>query len=153
MRSGGPSMSRRSQIIGAQAALVALLVLVVYLTLLRPDSTDPLREIEAPGGEQQVQAPDGREGDGNGSAERRGASPGSGGPGGEGGGGTSGGGAWPGGVYADGGGTAAGAGAPGDAGVGVSPPGDQYGDSVETLRSRVKAGSAQANRRTSPANR
>jgi hypothetical protein len=44
-------MSRRPGIIGAQTAAVALLVLIVYMTLLRPESDEPLRGISAPGQE------------------------------------------------------------------------------------------------------
>jgi hypothetical protein len=44
-------MSRRSRIIGAQAVAVAVLVLIVYMTLLRPESDEPLRGISTPGQE------------------------------------------------------------------------------------------------------
>jgi hypothetical protein len=42
-------VSRRSRIVAAQAALVALLVLAVYLWLLQPESTGPLHGIKTPG--------------------------------------------------------------------------------------------------------
>lgn len=41
---------RRRRIVGAQAAAVALLVLLVYVTLLWPQGPSTLRGIEAPGG-------------------------------------------------------------------------------------------------------
>jgi hypothetical protein len=44
-------MSRPSGIIGAQAVAVAVLVLIVYMTLLRPESDEPLRGISTPGQE------------------------------------------------------------------------------------------------------
>ncbi|MGI9020012.1 MAG: hypothetical protein ACR2G3_04800 [Solirubrobacterales bacterium] len=47
---------RRRRIVSVQAAAVALLVMLVYLTLLRPESHGPLRGIQAPGGETQVNA-------------------------------------------------------------------------------------------------
>ena len=50
-------MSRYSRIIGAQAAAVALLVLIVYMTLLRPESDEPLRGISTPGSEERAEGP------------------------------------------------------------------------------------------------
>jgi len=43
-------VSRRGGIVGAQAVAVAFLVLLIYMTLLRPDDPGQLRPIEAPGG-------------------------------------------------------------------------------------------------------
>ena len=48
-------MSTRARIIAAQAAAVAALVLVVYLTLLRDDPSAPIPDIQAPPGGEQVQ--------------------------------------------------------------------------------------------------
>jgi hypothetical protein len=66
---------RRRRIVAAQAATVALLVFVVYMTLLRPDGPDGLRGIEAPGGGTQVDGgPRGGDGEGSerdGERERR----------------------------------------------------------------------------------
>ena len=45
---------RRKRIVGVQVAAVALLVVLVYLTLLRPEGSSPLRVIEAPGGGPEV---------------------------------------------------------------------------------------------------
>jgi hypothetical protein len=44
-------MSRRSWILAAQAVAVAVLVMIVYMTLLRPESDEPLRGISTPGPE------------------------------------------------------------------------------------------------------
>jgi hypothetical protein len=55
-------MSTRPRILAAQGAAVALLVLVVYITLLRPDSTEPLRGISTPGSDQRTEAPSERPG-------------------------------------------------------------------------------------------
>ncbi|MEO8093027.1 MAG: hypothetical protein ABI726_10010 [bacterium] len=51
-------MNPRAWVIGAQGAAVALLVLIVYLTLLRENSGTPLPDIQAPGAEQQAQGPE-----------------------------------------------------------------------------------------------
>jgi hypothetical protein len=58
-------MSTRARIIAAQAAAVAALVLVVYVTLLRDDPNAPIPDIQAPPGGEQVQngaGPDGGDG-------------------------------------------------------------------------------------------
>ncbi len=56
-------MNPRAWVIGAQGAAVALLVLIVYMTLLRGDSGTPLPDIQAPGAEQQAHGPEGGGGD------------------------------------------------------------------------------------------
>jgi hypothetical protein len=40
---------RRSRIVAAQAVVVGLLMIVVFVTLLRPDASNPLFEITTPG--------------------------------------------------------------------------------------------------------
>jgi hypothetical protein len=126
-------MRGRWTIIGAQAATVALLVLIVYVTLLRPESTDPLRGIETPGSDQRADAPpheDGGSGHG-------------------GGGGANGGGAG-----------ASGAGAIGVHGgvettgtpvARLTPRGDQYSDSVSELLTKVAAADPAAGSGAAPA--
>jgi hypothetical protein len=110
-------VNRRAVIIGVQTAAVALCVVIVYITLLRPDSTAPLHGIQAP--------PDGKppradvthrhegphkpdEGRAHGAA---------------------------GGVGTAGGG--AGAGIVGAVAPATTPTGDQYSDAVSLLLSRV----------------
>jgi hypothetical protein len=45
---------RRSRIVAAQAVLVGVLLVVVYLTLLRPEDGPPLFGVDAPGRELEV---------------------------------------------------------------------------------------------------
>lgn len=119
---GWPVSDRRKQVVALQAAAVAVLVLLVYLTLLAPDGTGPLSRIEAPGGEERVQSegPRDRGGRGDGGTPAAGAA------------GVR--------VTAGDGDTEAGAGAgragpgaPADTRVVDTPRDDQYGDAVETL--------------------
>jgi hypothetical protein len=58
-------MSRwRGRIVGLQAAFVALVVVLVYTTLLRPDEPQPLTGVQAPNGtpEEHAGTPDGGDG-------------------------------------------------------------------------------------------
>ena len=51
---------RRWAIIAAEAAVVGLVILVVYLTLLRPDGDSPLFDVDVPGDGQRIaQGPNG----------------------------------------------------------------------------------------------
>jgi len=121
--------TRRKQVIGAQAAAVAVLVLIVYLTLLAPEGPGPLSGIEAPGGEKRVQVHN--PGDRGGGSNRDGS----------GGGGTR--------TSGPAGGTGSGAaisiagpGVPGgstpdDTGFVSTPSDDQYEDAVEDLLRKV----------------
>ncbi len=63
---------RRWRIVGVQAAAVAVLVLLVYVTLLRPEDQGPLRGIEAPGGGPQASVPAGPTGRTAPTGDRRG---------------------------------------------------------------------------------
>ena len=118
-------MTPRGRIIAAQGAAVALLVLVVYVTLLREDSGTPLPDIQAPGSEQPAQNPDdgsrgGLDGDGG-----QGDASGLGGPIGAGA-AVAGELGWP------------GAGGDSPALRGPTPPADQYADAVSGLLSKVR---------------
>lgn len=50
-------MSPRSRIVAAQSVLVAVLLAVVFVTLLRPENPTTLFEVEAPGTQQADQPP------------------------------------------------------------------------------------------------
>lgn len=58
---GGAALTgRRWAIIAAEAAVVGLVILVVYLTLLRPDGDNPLFDVDVPGdGQRTAQGPNG----------------------------------------------------------------------------------------------
>lgn len=122
-------MSERRRLVGVQAAAVALLVLLVYLTLLRPEGTSDLEGIEAPGGGTNVEAPP-RDRDNNGSPGPNGPE----GPTGPGGGAR--------GTVVAGSGVAG----PGGGGTdtttltGTTPSDDQYTDSVTSLIRKVATG-------------
>jgi hypothetical protein len=130
--------SRRRNIIGVQAAAVALLVLLVYVTLLRPDSSDKLRPIEAPGGGQEAQSrpdskPNGEDGSDGGGDDRPA------GPSGPAGSGTGGGAPAP--TVLAGTGGADGTGGTDTTGPGGTlPTDDQYTDSVGSLLRKVATG-------------
>lgn len=135
-------MSRRSRIIGAQAVVVALLVLIVYVTLLRPDATAPLRGIEAPtNGQQANKPPDEGTGGGGGGAGGEGSGNNQGTGGGAGGAGSSpsGGAGTQGSVTSPSGGAGPQSSVtspPGGAGT-LTPRGDQYADAVSALLNKV----------------
>jgi hypothetical protein len=79
-------VSTRSRIIAAQAVLVGVLVVVVFATILRPETQEPLVGVSTPGGETPptaVPAPGAdEEGDGGGGGNGgTGGRPGNGGPG------------------------------------------------------------------------
>ncbi len=111
-------MSSRAWVIAAQGATVALLVLVVYVTLLREDSGTPLPEIQAPGGEQQAQTPGGG-GAAGGLTGPIGAS-----------------------TALDGVPTGSGVGGESPVFTGPTPPVDQYVDAVSGLLSKVRSAPA-----------
>ena len=120
-------MSRRL-IVGGQAAAVAVLVVVVYLTLLRPDGPGTLRGIEAPGGESTSRvdtAPTDRQ-----SRATRGSGRGDGGAGGAAAGGASVLGGTPGGPFS----------VPAQADTPLLPGDDQYADSVKALLDKLASG-------------
>ena len=128
---------RRARIVGVQAAAVAVLVLVVYLTLLRPEDQGPLSGIEAPGGGPQAGIPAGPTGPNGPTGDRPGDGRGDGAPPSGGHGGTPGGG--PLGLVL--GSTATGVGgAPPPAVIGAgpnTPSDDQYKDSAQALLDKV----------------
>jgi hypothetical protein len=144
-----------SRLVAVQAVVVGVLLVIVFITLLAPDTESPLSGIEGPGGSGQTQLPgpdiytgptepgddDGRgEGDGNGGDGRPGG-PGSGGGGGPGA-------AGPpdlgltGPPVTAGGGTAESGGVGGDdadrdGGDADDPSDDQYADSLSRLVARI----------------
>ena len=112
-------MNRRAIIIGVQTAAVALCVVIVYMTLLRPDSTAPLHGIQAPSPEGKPPPhaggplqPGGRHKPGESRAHGAAGTAGAG---------------------------AAGAGTVGTVVPATTPTGDQYSDAVSQLMSRVRA--------------
>jgi hypothetical protein len=62
---GGAALTgRRWAIIAAEAAVLGLVILVVYLTLLRPDGDNPLFDVDVPGdGQRTAQGPNGADRD------------------------------------------------------------------------------------------